>query len=81
MGERVVGLWGAMMKTSNGTTVEATDLVRDIDKVKELATHGVNDVDMDKVEKLKRLIDNDEYEIDDQAIADCMVDEHLMFSS
>ena len=61
--------------------VNLSESVRDMAKIKELATPKADDVDMAKVERLQKLIDQGEYKIDAQAIADRMVDEHMMLPS
>ena len=53
--------------------------VRDTAKAKELAK-AAPDVDEAKVAKLKAAIKNGSYKVDEDAIADRMVDDHLSFS-
>jgi negative regulator of flagellin synthesis FlgM len=57
--------------------VELSSRAQDIKKIKELAKDSP-DVDMDKVEKFKKLIAEGKYKVDAKAVADRMVDEHLM---
>ncbi|MGE0633294.1 MAG: flagellar biosynthesis anti-sigma factor FlgM [Pseudobdellovibrionaceae bacterium] len=54
---------------------------QDIKKAKELASKGLNDVDEAKVAKFQKLIDEGKYKVDADAIADKMVDEHLMMGN
>lgn len=63
--------------SSQATKVELSPRVQDIKKIKELAKASP-DVDMAKVEKYKKLIADGNYKVDAKAIADKMVDEHLM---
>ncbi|MGZ3691658.1 MAG: flagellar biosynthesis anti-sigma factor FlgM [Pseudobdellovibrio sp.] len=61
---------------SQATKVELSSRAQDVQKIKELAKNSP-DVDMDKVEKFKRLIADGQYKVDAKAIADRMVDEHM----
>ena len=45
-------------------------------RIKDLAMASP-DVNMEKVERLRKLIDEGKYKVDAQAVADKMVDEHL----
>ena len=62
---------------SGATKVELSGRAQDIKKIKELATNSP-DVDMNKVEKFKKLIAEGKYKVDSKAVADRMVDEHLL---
>ena len=63
--------------SSQATKVELSPKAQDIKKIKELAKNAP-DVDMNKVEKFKRMIADGSYKVDAKAVADRMVDEHLM---
>jgi negative regulator of flagellin synthesis FlgM len=62
---------------SAATKVELSSRAQDVKKIKELAT-SAPDVDSAKVEKFKRMIADGSYKVDAKAVADRMVDEHLM---
>lgn len=61
---------------TQATKVELSSRAQDIQKAKEIAKNSP-DVDMDKVEKFKRLIAEGKYKVDAKAVADRMVEEHL----
>ena len=61
---------------AGATKVDLSDRALEAKRIKELAT-AAPDVDMEKVEKFRRLIDEGKYKVDAQAVADRMVDEHL----
>lgn len=56
--------------------VEVSDRAQEAKRIKELAM-AAPDVDMAKVEKFRKLIDEGKYKVDAKAVADRMVDEHL----
>ena len=60
--------------------VEVSERAQTIKKARELATPD-NSIDEAKVARLQKLIDKGEYNIDAAAIADNMVDEHMMLPS
>lgn len=62
---------------SQAAKVELSSRAQDVKKIKELATAGP-DVDAAKVEKFRKMIADGTYKVDAKAIADKMVDEHLM---
>lgn len=62
---------------SDSVKVDLSSRAQDIQKVKDLAL-ATPDVDMAKVEKFQKLIDEGKYKIDSKAIAERMVDEHLL---
>ena len=66
----------AASEGSQATKVELSSRAQDIQKAKEIAKNSP-DVDMDKVEKFKRLIAEGKYKVDAKAVADRMVEEHL----
>jgi negative regulator of flagellin synthesis FlgM len=63
--------------SSQATKVELSPKAQDIKKIKELAMNAP-DVDSNKVEKFKRMIADGSYKVDAKAVADRMVDEHMM---
>lgn len=64
-------------ENSQAAKVELSGRAQDIKKIKELANNSP-DVDMNKVEKFKKLIAEGKYKVDAKAVADRMVDEHLL---
>lgn len=56
--------------------VDVSSRAQEAKKIKDIAM-AAPDVDMEKVEKFRRLIDEGKYSVDAQAVADKMVDEHL----
>ncbi|MEQ1722726.1 MAG: flagellar biosynthesis anti-sigma factor FlgM [Pseudobdellovibrio sp.] len=68
---------GSAGASSQATKVELSSRVQDIKKIKEVAKN-TPDVDAAKVEKFKKLIAEGKYKVDAKAVADKMVDEHLM---
>jgi negative regulator of flagellin synthesis FlgM len=64
-------------QSSQATKVELSPRSQDIKKIKELAMNSP-DVDANKVEKFKRMIAEGKYKVDAKAVADRMVEEHLM---
>lgn len=65
---------------SQATKVELSPRVQEIKRIKELA-EASPDVDMAKVEKFKKLIAEGKYKVDAKAVADRMVDEHMMLGA
>lgn len=57
--------------------VDLSERAQDIRKAKELAMASP-DVDMEKVEKFRKLIDDGKYKVDAKAVADRMVSESLL---
>jgi negative regulator of flagellin synthesis FlgM len=57
--------------------LDLSERAQDVRKAKELA-QASPDVDMDKVEKFRKLIDEGKYKVDAKAVADRMVSEGLM---
>ena len=62
---------------SDATKVDLSERAQDIRQAKELA-QAVPDVNMEKVEKFRKLIDEGKYKIDAKAISDKMINENLM---
>ena len=60
----------------DATKVELSPRAQEAKRIKELAM-AAPDVNMEKVERLRKLIDEGKYKVDAQAVADRMVDEHL----
>jgi len=61
----------------SSSKVSVSDKAQLMSKAKEIASKA-DDVNMDKVKRLQQLIDNGEYKVNSEAIADKLVDEHLM---
>ena len=57
--------------------LDLSERAQDVRKAKELA-QAAPDVDMDKVDKFRKLIDEGKYKVDAKAVADRMVSEGLM---
>lgn len=68
---------GSAQAGSQAARVELSPRVQEIKRIKELAD-AAPDVDMAKVEKFKKLIAEGKYKVDAKAVADRMVDEHMM---
>ena len=66
---------------ASSTRVDLSRRAQDIKRAKELATPSENDVDEAKVARLRKLIDEGNYKVDAEKIADRLVDEHLLTSS
>lgn len=62
---------------NSSTKVDLSPRARDIQKAKELATPS-DSINEEKVARLQKLIDSGEYEIDADAIAGKMIDEHSL---
>jgi len=62
----------------NSARVDVSQRAQDIKKAKELATPKDSDIDEAKVARLQALIDKGEYKVDSAAVADKLVDEHLL---
>lgn len=61
---------------SDAAKVDVSSRAQDAQRIKELAM-AAPDVDMQKVEKFRKLIDAGQYKVDAKSVADRMVDEHL----
>ena len=76
-------LGGGLSKTSESVgsdpsaKVQLSSRAQDIKKSREIAMN-TPDVDEAKVAKFQKLIDNGNYKVDAKAVADRLVDEHLM---
>lgn len=62
---------------ADSAKVDLSARAKDIARAKEIAMSSP-DVDMAKVEKFQKLIDDGKYKVDSKAIAERMVEEHLM---
>lgn len=60
----------------SATKVDVSPRAQEAKRIKELAM-AAPDVDMAKVEKFRKLIDEGKYKVDSRAVADRMVDEQL----
>lgn len=60
--------------------VDVSPRAQEAKRIKELAM-AAPDVDMAKVDKFRKLIDDGKYKVDAKAVADKMVDEHLEMES
>lgn len=65
-----------LMDSIDAAKVDVSSRAQDAKRIKELAMQAP-DVDMEKVEKFRRLIDAGQYKVDAKAVADKMVDDHL----
>ena len=66
-------------ESDSSSKVQLSSRAQDMKRIKELAQNAP-DVDEAKVARLQKMIDEGKYKVDSEAIADKMVDEHLMFS-
>ena len=66
----------AALGGGDAARVDVSSRAQDAQRIKELAL-AAPDVDMEKVEKFRRLIDSGQYKVDAKAVADKMVDDHL----
>ena len=67
-------------KTDNeAVKIDLSTRAQDVRQAKELAM-GAPDVDFAKVEKFRKLIDEGKYKVDAKAVADRMVEDHLMMA-
>ncbi len=60
----------------DASRVEVSPRAMEAKKIKDLA-NAAPDVDMEKVAKFRKLIDEGKYQVDAKAVADKMVDDHL----
>lgn len=68
---------GLLDSIADSAKVDLSSRAMDIRKAKELAT-PTNDIDEAKVARLQKLIDAGEYRVDADAVADRLVDQHLL---
>ncbi len=64
---------------NDAVKIDLSSRAQDVRQIKESAM-AAPDVDMAKVEKFRKLIDEGKYKVDAKAVADRMVDEHLMLA-
>lgn len=76
-GKKTPGVGSRPDELASAAKVDISQRAQDMKKIKELAM-AAPEVDIDKVAKFQKLIDEGKYKIDSEAIADRMVDEHLM---
>ncbi len=62
---------------NEATKLNLSERAQDIRKAKDIAM-STPDVDMEKVDKFRKLIDEGKYKVDAKAVADRMVDEGLL---
>lgn len=62
----------------SASSVDLSNKAQQMQKAKDLASNI--EVDNEKVDRLQKLIDNGKYEVDSKAVADRLVDEHLLMS-
>lgn len=58
------------------TQVQVSDRAQEAKRIQELAK-SAPDIDMEKVQKFRDLVDSGKYKVDARAVADRMVDEYL----
>lgn len=68
---------GVDIAQAGAANVQLSDRALEAKRIKELAMNSTPDVDMAKVEKFRRLIDEGKYKVDAKSVADKMVDEAL----
>jgi flagellar biosynthesis anti-sigma factor FlgM len=61
----------------DSANVNVSERAQMMQKVKDVASAGMNDVDEAKVSLLQKLIDEGKYNVDAQSIADRLVDSHM----
>lgn len=66
----------AAARDADATKVDVSPRAQEAKRIKDLAM-AAPDVDMEKVERFRKLIDDGKYKVDAQAVASKMVDEHL----
>ncbi len=67
-----------LVKSKNeAVQLDLSDRAKDIKQAKDIAL-ATPDVDMDKVEKFRKLIDDGKYKVDAQAVADRMINDGLL---
>jgi negative regulator of flagellin synthesis FlgM len=66
---------------AGSTKVDVSERGQQIKKAKEIASKDLNSVDEAKVARLQKMIDEGNYKVDAESIADRLVDEHLNMPS
>lgn len=69
----------SLNQTSSPDSVSFSEKAQAINKVKALAQPDLDTIREDKVAHFQNLIDSGEYNVDASAVADKLVDEHLMY--
>lgn len=67
-----------LSELGGSSKVKLSERAQMMQKAKEIATN-TNDIDEAKVARLQKLIDEGKYKVDAGAVADRLVDDHLMF--
>ncbi len=67
---------GNPLDNMDAAKVEVSAKAQEAKRIKDLAM-ATPDVDMEKVERFRRMIDAGQYKVDAKAVADRMVDDHL----
>lgn len=82
--DKASGAKGADLKSlgeskvgDNASKVELSPRAQDMKRIKDIATSGP-EIDEAKVAKFQKLIDEGKYQVDAEALADKMVDEHIL---
>lgn len=61
----------------DSANVNVSERAQMMQKAKDVASQGLNDIDEAKVSRLQKLIDEGKYNVDADAIADRLVDSHM----
>lgn len=64
------------LASNDSTRIELSPKAQEAKRIKELAK-SAPDVDMEKVEKFRKMIDEGKYKVDAKAVADRMIDQEL----
>ena len=72
-----MGKAGSLNKASSSTTVNLSERAQQMSKAKEIASKP--SFNSEKVARLQSMIDNGTYKVDSAAVADRLVDSHLIF--
>jgi flagellar biosynthesis anti-sigma factor FlgM len=73
-----LGLLAKKSEISDAARVDVSERAQDMKKIKELAIAEPKD-NSEKIARLQKLIDEGNYKVDTNAVADRMVEEHLIF--
>jgi negative regulator of flagellin synthesis FlgM len=68
-----------LQNSQEAVKVDLSNQAKDIRQVKELAL-AAPDIDMNKVEKFQKLIDEGKYKVDSKAVADRMIEDSMMMA-
>ena len=72
---------GKSSGAANSTRVDVSERGQQVKKAKDLASKDLNSVDEAKVARLQKMIDDGNYKVDAEALADRIVSEHLNMPS